>query len=103
MTESNISGTRIPAGELEKPSTRGKAIEGTQATMSEPSAAWGWSGAFPHGTRIAGWLLAVLMLVLAFFGNHRGHVEEFWLAGIAIGMVAILVRDIVRRRHAWRR
>lgn len=102
MTEANITGTQIPGGELEKPETRALAIEGTQATLDEPSAAWGWSGAFPKATRVAGWSVAVILLLLL-IGNHRGRVEDIWVLVFFVGLVGILVRDIVRRRHAWRR
>lgn len=102
MANSDISGAQIPAAELEKTETRALAVEGTPATLDEPSAAWGWSGAFPRGTRIAGWVVAVFMLVFI-IGNHRGRVEDIYLVVFALGLVAILVRDILRRRHAWRR
>ena len=102
VTEANITGTQIPGGQLEKTETRATAVEGTQATIDEPSAAWGWSGAFPKATRIAGWTVAVIMLLLL-IGNHRGHIEDIWLVVFFLGLVGVLVRDILRRRHAWRR
>lgn len=103
MAQADVSGREVPAHDLEKVETRAVAVEGTQATIDEPSAAWGWSGAFPHATRIAGWTVAVLLVVLASFGNHRGHVEDIYLGVVALGLVFVLVRDMRRRKHSWRR
>jgi hypothetical protein len=103
VAQADVSGTQVPAHDLEKVETRAVAVAGTQATIDEPSAAWGWSGAFPHATRIAGWTVAVIMIIMALFGNHRGHVEDIFLGVTALLMVFVLVRDQRRRKHAWRR
>jgi len=53
--------------------------------------------------RIAGWTVAVIMIIMAFFGNDRGHVEDIFLGVTALILVFVLVRDARRRKHAWRR
>jgi hypothetical protein len=69
---------------------------------TEPSAAWGWHGTFPRSSRIGGWAIAAILLLML-IGNHRGHVEDVWLVGVAALVVVVLVRDQVRRRTSWRR
>lgn len=68
----------------------------------EPSAAWGWHGSFPKGTRIAGWVSAVILLVMI-KGNHENNTENVWLVGLAAFLVLLLVLDIRKRRTAWRK
>ena len=63
-----------------------------------PSAEWGWSGEAPRAFRIAGWVVAAMLLV-QFIGNHVGHVEDLWLAALAGLIVLALVLDIVKRRR----
>ena len=66
-------------------------------TAEVPSAAWGWSGESRRTFRIAGWVVAVI-LVLMCIGNQKGHVEDIYLIGSALAIVAILIRDSVLRR-----
>jgi hypothetical protein len=41
--------------------------------------------------------------VLAYlFGNHEGRVEDWWIVGVAVVMILILVADHFRRKNAWR-
>lgn len=49
--------------------------------------------------RVAGTLSAILLVLMAFFGNHQGNVEVIWLCGIALTIIAILVIDAVLRRN----
>nr|WP_246098202.1 DUF2631 domain-containing protein [Rhodococcus spelaei] len=66
-------------------------------TAEVPSAAWGWSGEAPRLFRFLGWFFAVF-LVVYMKGNHEGKVEDLWLGGLALFIVFMLVRDIIRRR-----
>ncbi|MEV6611549.1 MULTISPECIES: DUF2631 domain-containing protein [unclassified Kutzneria] len=68
----------------------------------EPSAEWGWHGTFPKATRIAGWLTAIALLLML-IGNHRGHIEDIYLIGVAAAIVLALIWDRIRSRTAWRR
>ena len=70
--------------------------------QDEPSAEWGWSGGFPRGEVIAGWVCVVILL-LFLIGNHTGRVEDLWLIGLAVVMAIGLIMHSVRRRNAWRR
>lgn len=68
----------------------------------EPSAEWGWHGGFPLGTRIAGWVVAVIMFLML-IGNHTGRVEDLWLIVIGLSIVGALIYDRIRARTAWRK
>ena len=44
---------------------------------------------------------AILVLAL-FWGNHEGNTENIWIIGIAVGLIAIILIDIVLRRNGLR-
>lgn len=62
---------------------------------------WGWHQEFKVVPRVLGWL-AVISLLLMLVGNHTGRVENLWVLGTAALIVAVLIRDQVHRRNAWR-
>lgn len=68
----------------------------------EPSLEWGWHGEAPRLTRAAGWVSVAILLVFM-VGNHRGHVEDLWLIGLALILVVVLLRDAAKRRTSWRK
>lgn len=68
----------------------------------EPSAEWGWHGSFPKATRIAGWVSAIILLVML-YGNHHGKTEDLWLVGLSLLFMFLLVLDIRKQRTAWRK
>lgn len=49
--------------------------------------------------RVAGTISAIVLVLMAFFGNHEGKVEVVWLVAIAALIIAILVVDGVLRRN----
>ncbi|WP_246281771.1 DUF2631 domain-containing protein [Fodinicola acaciae] len=50
-----------------------------------------------------GLLVVAVILLLMNFGNHRGHVEDLWLCGIAAGLIAILLVDWALRKNGLKR
>lgn len=75
--------------------------------QDEPSAQWGWHGGFPHGSMIAGWATAAILLIMLIThmtgGHHEGHVADVYLAVITTGLVLLLLRRARRARRSWRR
>ena len=70
-----------------------------------PSEAWGWHGHFsdfaPRG-RAAFLLVGVAGLFLMIWGNHVSHVEDYWLAAIAIILGVWAIRSQRARTKARR-
>ena len=62
---------------------------------------WGWHGEMGKwGRRLA--VIPILFLLSMLIGNHEGRMEDLWVIGFALGMVAILLWDARRRKNAWR-
>jgi hypothetical protein len=68
----------------------------------EPSAEWGWHGTFPNAQRIAGVVVAVLLLVMV-IGPYESRLQDFWIVGIALGLLVLIVRGTMKRRNDWRK
>ncbi|MGX1762957.1 DUF2631 domain-containing protein [Nocardia brasiliensis] len=86
----------MAATELEPASTE-RGIVTHVDTAEVPSAAWGWSGESPKTFRVAGWITALILIAMV-IGNHKGHVEDIFLIGFAVAIVAILIRDSILKR-----
>ena len=68
----------------------------------EPSAEWGWHGSFPNGARIAGAVVAIILLVLL-IGPYQTHLQDFWMIPIGLGLIGLVVYGTVKRRNDWRK
>ena len=62
---------------------------------------WGWHGAWGRTARVAGWIIAII-LVIMITATHYNHSGAAWLIGFAVGLIAILIWDVLRRKNAWR-
>ncbi len=62
---------------------------------------WGWHHEWRRSTPVIGWVMTISMVLLV-FGNHQGMVETWWLLVIAAAMAALLIRDRIKRKNAWR-
>ena len=49
-----------------------------------------------------GAVLTALVLLAMLCGNHRGRVEDIWLIGIAVLLLAIVIGDAILRRNGLR-
>ncbi|WP_328339072.1 DUF2631 domain-containing protein [Micromonospora sp. NBC_00421] len=49
-----------------------------------------------------GAVLSALALLAMLCGNHEGKVEDIWLVGLAVALLAIVVGDAVLRRSGLR-
>jgi hypothetical protein len=63
---------------------------------------WGWHGETGKWGRVGAWIAILILLGFLVGRNHEGHVEDLWVAGIALVMVLILLWDMRRRKNAWR-
>jgi len=62
---------------------------------------WGWHHEWRRSAPVIGWVMTISMALLV-FGNHQGNTETWWLLGLAAAMAALLVRDRIKRKNAWR-
>lgn len=67
-----------------------------------PSAAWGWSKENHKLIHIGG-ILSALFLLAMLKGNHTGRVEDLFLIGFAVAILAVVARDWWLRRRGWTR
>ncbi|ULE33057.1 DUF2631 domain-containing protein [Mycobacterium sp. IDR2000157661] len=65
-----------------------------------PSAEWGWSGENYKALHIGG-ILAALFLLSLMHGNHVGAIEDLFLIGFAVLILAAVARDWWLRRRGW--
>lgn len=79
------------------PNVKDPAIVNGVDTYDVPSAAWGWSGKSVKASRIAGWVVAVFLLLML-IGNHRGRVEDIYLISFTAVIIITLIGDIFYRR-----
>jgi uncharacterized protein DUF2631 len=63
---------------------------------------WGWHGEWGRAARIAGWVVAILLLLML-TATHYNMAGGAWLIGIAIGMAVVLIWDMQRRKKVWRK
>jgi len=54
-------------------------------------------------SRILGLGSAGMLILMMLFGNHRSHVENVWLAALAVVVVLIFAADWLLRRNGLRR
>ena len=82
--------------------SRRVARRGDSEVGDEPGLEWGWHGTFPNALRVAGVVVAILLLVML-IGPYQSHLQDWWLVLIALGLLALIVRGTIKRRNAWRR
>jgi hypothetical protein len=63
---------------------------------------WGWHGTWGRTARVAGWVVAAILLVMI-TTTHYNESGTAWLIGLTVGLIVILLWDVQRRRNAWRR
>ncbi len=51
---------------------------------------------------VAALVVAAIMLLML-IGNHKGHVEDIWLIGIAAALVGIVLFDWTLRRNGLKK
>ena len=89
-------------GEVEKGDTHHAVVVNGVSSDDEPSVEWGWHGHYPKTARLAGFVVAAVLLIML-WGNHVGRQEDIWLVALAIGFFALSLGSIIRSRTSWRR
>jgi hypothetical protein len=62
---------------------------------------WGWHGEWGRASRVAGWVVVVILLLMITATHYNGQGTLF-LGLVAAGLVAALIWDRHRRKNAWR-
>ncbi len=63
---------------------------------------WGWHGEWGRASRVAGWVVAAILLLMI-TATHYNGMGTVWLVGIAVALVIMEIWDIQRRKRTWRR
>jgi fatty acid desaturase len=63
---------------------------------------WGWHGEWGRASRIAGWITAIILLLMI-GATHYNFSGAAWLIGFAAAIVGGLIWDMQRRKNAWRK
>ncbi len=67
-------------------------------TADVPSAKWGWSK-INHRSWYGLGIFIILFLLGMLHGNHIGHVEDFFLIGMAAVVAIVILRDMWMRKR----
>jgi hypothetical protein len=62
--------------------------------VAAPSARFGWHGFGRKSASLAGVLVIIALLGMT-IGNHEGHVEDFFLVGIAVIVAVLLLKNTI--------
>ncbi len=92
----------MPLNPRSEPPGRGEPDDYARDHPEEDARQWGWHAEWGAGARVAGWIVAAILLLLATSTNYQFeyHLILYLLAGFA---VLVLLRDRARRNHDWRR
>jgi Protein of unknown function (DUF2631) len=62
---------------------------------------WGWHGEWGRASRVGGWVVAIILLVMITTTHYNGQ-GTFYLCAFAAAIIAALIWDRQRRKNAWR-
>ena len=62
---------------------------------------WGWHGEWGRASRLGGWVVAVILVLMIFPAHYNGQGTLF-LTLTAAGLIVMLLWDRQRRKNAWR-
>jgi hypothetical protein len=63
---------------------------------------WGWHGEWGRASRVAGWIVAIILVVML-TATHYNWSGAFWLLLFAAFIIGGLIWDGYRRNNAWRK
>jgi hypothetical protein len=62
---------------------------------------WGWHGEWGRAARVAGWIVAIILLVMI-TTTHYNQQGTLFLSAFAAAIIIALFWDRQRRKNAWR-
>jgi hypothetical protein len=62
---------------------------------------WGWHGEWGRAARVAGWIVAIICILMTLPAHYNGQGTLF-LSLVAGAIVVMLLWDRQRRKNAWR-
>lgn len=62
---------------------------------------WGWHGEWGRASRVGGWVVVAILLVMI-TATHYNAQGTLFLCLVAGGLVVALIWDRQRRKNAWR-
>jgi len=62
---------------------------------------WGWHGEWGGAARKAGYVVAVILLVML-TATHYNHSGSLWLLISTVALIIVLIWDGLRRKNSWR-
>ena len=62
---------------------------------------WGWHGEWGRAARVAGWVVAIILVLMMLPAHYNGQGTLF-LGLVAGGLIVALLWDRGRRKNAWR-
>jgi hypothetical protein len=62
---------------------------------------WGWHGEWGRASRVGGWVVIVILLVMM-TSTHYNLQGALFLGLMAIGLFVVLLWDRNRRKNSWR-
>jgi hypothetical protein len=68
----------------------------------EHPAMWGWHGEWGRAGRLAGYVVGIVLLLMI-TSTQYNFSGAAWLIGFAVLLLVVLIWDIQRRRHSWRK
>lgn len=85
-----------------EPELEGEPEEYAEHHPAEHPSMWGWHGDWGRWSRVAGWVVIGILLVMI-TATHYNDSGTMWLIIFAAGIFVALLWDIRRRRSAWRK
>lgn len=96
------SPARQAHGDVAKADSHQAVVVNGVSSDDEPSVEWGWHAHYPKVARLAGFVVAAVLLIML-WGNHEGRQEDIWLVVLAIAFFGLSLGSIIRNRTSWRR
>jgi hypothetical protein len=99
---SGSSPARQAHGEVAEGDTHHAVVVNGVSSDEEPSVEWGWHGHYPKVARLAGFIVAAVLLIMLYSNYYNGE-DQVWLIALAAGFFFLSLGSVIRARTSWRR